>query len=280
MSSGLAGAMGPNAKELDAVSAKPLASAYELFMLVLCILALVILAGEALLPIDPESRRILNFVDNGVCAVFLMDFLRSLVLAPSKRHYFLTWGWLDLLSSLPSVDALRWGRAARIVRVLRLLRGLRATRVLVGLVARRRAESTVFGAILLCLILVTFSAISVLYVEANATGATIRSAEDALWWACVTVATVGYGDFVPVSVEGRLIGGVLMTLGVGLFATFSGFVASWFLGRNAAESTAELQAFRDENQELRAETQHLRSENYELRTENRELRILLQRSHE
>lgn len=231
------------------------ASAYELFMLVLCVLALAILVAEVFLEVDLEVRRILSFVDTGICGVFLLDFMRNLLRAPDKRRYFLTWGWLDLLSSIPSVDALRWGRAARVVRVLRLFRGLRASRVLATLVLNRRSESVVLGAVLLCVILVTFSAISVLYVEANAVGSNIRTADDALWWACATVATVGYGDFVPVTLEGRLIGGVLMTLGVGLFATFSGFVAAWFLAQPGSGRTSELDELRKENQELRARLQ-------------------------
>jgi voltage-gated potassium channel len=56
-----------------------------------------------------------------------------------------------------------------------------------------------------------------------------QTAEDALWWAYVTITTVGYGDKFPVTSEGRLIAGFLMTAGVGLFGTFTGFVASWFV---------------------------------------------------
>ena len=59
--------------------------------------------------------------------------------------------------------------------------------------------------------------------------ANIKGVEDAIWWAFVTITTVGYGDRFPVTSEGRLIGALLMTAGVGLFGTFSGFVASWFL---------------------------------------------------
>ena len=50
-----------------------------------------------------------------------------------------------------------------------------------------------------------------------------------MWWACATITTVGYGDRYPITTEGRIVGVVLMTVGVGLFGTFTGFVASWFL---------------------------------------------------
>ena len=51
-----------------------------------------------------------------------------------------------------------------------------------------------------------------------------------MWWALVTITTVGYGDKFPVTTEGRVVAVILMFAGVGLFGTFSGFIASWFLG--------------------------------------------------
>jgi voltage-gated potassium channel len=60
--------------------------------------------------------------------------------------------------------------------------------------------------------------------------ANIKTPEDALWWAVVTVTTVGYGDRYPVTSEGRIVASIVIVAGVALYATFTGFVASWFLG--------------------------------------------------
>lgn len=64
---------------------------------------------------------------------------------------------------------------------------------------------------------------------------------NALWWAYVTITTVGYGDKFPVTTEGRLIASILMTAGVGLFGTFTAYVASWFVidNKNANESKVD-----------------------------------------
>jgi voltage-gated potassium channel len=82
---------------------------------------------------------------------------------------------------------------------------------------------------LISITLVIFSSIAILNVETKPES-NIKGAEDALWWAVVTITTVGYGDKYPITTEGRIIGALLMTAGVGLFGAFTGYVASWFLG--------------------------------------------------
>jgi len=78
-------------------------------------------------------------------------------------------------------------------------------------------------------LLFTFSSVSILICERR-DDATIKSAEDAIWWSISTITTVGYGDKYPVTTEGRVVGIVLMICGVGMFAGLSGLVASVFLG--------------------------------------------------
>jgi len=184
--------------------------------------------------------------------MFLVDFLFTLVKAKNRTRYFITWGWLDLLSSIPAVNVLRWGRGARILRIFRVLRGIKATKILSEFILYRRAHSAFLAALLVSLLLIVFSASSVLQFESGPE-ANIRTPEDAVWWAVVTLTTVGYGDKYPLSTEGRLIAVLLMTAGVGLFGTFSGFVAAWFLeapGRTSAE-LEELKYLRAEIRELR-----------------------------
>ena len=136
--------------------------------------------------LDPGTRGVLDYADYMVCFLFLADFLASLWAAPNRNKYFFTWGWLDLLSSIPALDAARWGRGARVLRVLRVLRGLRATKILTTLILKRRAESTFLAASLVALLLVVFCSMSVLQFETEPES-NIRSAEDAIWWAFATM---------------------------------------------------------------------------------------------
>src|SRR5215213_809497 len=137
---------------------------------------------------SPETRQIFVYSDNAVCLLFFVDFLISLARAEHRGRYFLQWGWLDLLSSIPMVKSLRWGRAARILRIIRVLRGLRATRVMTEFLLGRRAEAAFLAAILITFLMICTSAIAVLQFE-TVPQANIRTAEDALWWAVATITT-------------------------------------------------------------------------------------------
>ena len=204
------------------------AGPYQLFMLILCTYVLLALAAGAFLPLNPTTKETLQYVDTGICVLFLLDFMYSMAVADNRRRYFFTWGWIDLLSSIPAVGPLRWGRAVRVVRILRLIRGVRSAREIAGYLLTRRAESALLAVALISILLLAFSSVAIVEFGSG-TEANISGAEDALWWAFVTMTTVGYGDRYPVTTEGRLVAVALMIVGVGLFGTFTAFVASWFV---------------------------------------------------
>jgi voltage-gated potassium channel len=227
------------------------AGPYELFMLGLCLFALISMAIDTFLYIDSGSKAVLEWSDTGVCIIFFFDFLTSLWRAENRWRYFITWGWIDLLSSIPSVDLLRLGRAARILRVFRLMRGVRATRLLTSFILRKRTESAFLAATLISILIITFSSIAVLQLEVSS-DSNIKTPGDAIWWSLVTLTTVGYGDRFPVTTEGRVIGAFLMVTGVGLFGMMSGFIASWFLSPMHKKEESEIEILRREISELRS----------------------------
>ena len=227
------------------------APAYQLFVLVLCVYAILALAAERFFALTPDTRQLLDYSDDGVCFLFAIDFVHSFTTAKNRGRYFLTWGWIDLLSSIPAINVLRIGRAARIMRVFRVLRGVRATKIISSFLLERRSESMFLAVGLVSFLLVILASASVLHFE-TAPDSNIKGAEDALWWAYATMTTVGYGDRFPVTSEGRLVGAFLMTAGVGLFGTFSGFVATWFLTPAAIKNRSEIELLRREIAELRS----------------------------
>lgn len=104
-------------------SPKQVAGVYEAFMLGLCLYVLAALGATTFCKLDESVVAILDYLDTAVCFVFLADFVVKLATAESRLAY-LKWAWIDLVSSIPTIGPLRWGRLARVVRILRLLRGL------------------------------------------------------------------------------------------------------------------------------------------------------------
>lgn len=228
----------------------------QVVTLVLSVAVLLLMLVEAAFELNPSQQRAINACDFIICCVFLLDFLVRFRRAPSKLA-FMKWGWIDLLSSIPIVDALRWGRLIRVVRILRLLRAFRSTRsLLIHFLHHERLGSvgsvlTIFG------LLVSFAAITVLYAEAGTPTSTIQTPGDAFWWAIVTVTTVGYGDHLPVTFEGRLIAGLLMIAGVGLFGMLSGLVASLLVNPGVRQEETEIVALTTEIRRLRENIERL-----------------------
>jgi voltage-gated potassium channel len=223
---------------------------YQLFMLALCVLALATIVVQHAFRLDPEIEIVLDYADFLICIAFAIDFLISLWRAPKRWTYLITWGWLDLLSAIPTLDLARWGRLARIARIARVLRGIRAIRVLASSMQKQRSQSTFALAALLALFLVISCSTAILHFE-TLPESNIRTADDAMWWAFTTMTTVGYGDRYPITTEGRIVAVVLMTAGVGLFGAFSAALAAWFLIPEDKATDQEIALLREEIASLR-----------------------------
>lgn len=209
---------------------------YELFMLALSIFVLIVLFLTYLPKLDPEIKGILRVTDDVVCIIFLGDFLYHFFTAKSKLEY-MKWGWLDLLSSIPMMEMGRFARITRILRIIRLLRGIRSARYIVKYISKNKAMSMMYSMMFILITMITIGAICILHFE-RAGNSNISTAEDAIWWAFVTVTTVGYGDYYPVTTGGRVIASALMLVGIGLFGSYTGYMASWFTSADHAESSA------------------------------------------
>jgi voltage-gated potassium channel len=224
---------------------------YQIFMLALCFYAIFALGIEHIVPIDTATKDIIDIVDVAVCAVFFIDFIINMVKAPNRWRYFFKWGWIDLLSSIPNIDFLRIGRASRILRIFQILRGLKATKILATFILERRKQSAFLAASLTSMLLIIFSSVSILHFEKGVPSANIQTAEDAVWWAVVTMTTVGFGDKYPITLEGRIIAITLMVAGVGLFGMFSGFVAAWFIAPEKLCQEDDLQTIKKDIEEIK-----------------------------
>jgi voltage-gated potassium channel len=202
---------------------------YELFILLLSALSIfnaVLVTISQIVGAGGPATEVVLMVDAIIAPIFLADFLYRLKTADSRRDYFLhRFGWADLLAVLPLLRILR---VVRVVRVLRSYRHQPPGRFVAELGAAR-ALATFLVTLFLVIVVTEVAGATIYYAESGADGSNIASASDAIWWALVTITTVGYGDRYPVTDQGRVIGVFLLFAGIGLFSVLTGFIANVFL---------------------------------------------------
>ena len=178
--------------------------------------------GGFFLDSDSETARLIDLFDLGICFIFMIDFVRNICVAKSKTRYLLTWGPIDLLSSIPVYQGFRWTRLARIIRVFRAVKSIR---VLIHNGRNDFRHAVLIFGFLFAEIVLIGSCFAVLHFESLDPSANLTHAGDVLWWSIVTISTVGYGEFYPVTVGGRFFAALLMFVGIGMFAMLAGVFA-------------------------------------------------------
>ena len=201
---------------------------YELFIGALSVLSIVNLVLLYLLR-DANVSAVVLIMDGLLSLVFISDFLYRFFSAESKSDYFLRqMGWADLLASVP-IPQFKILRVFRIVRVYRLGKAYGGSRMIKEFFANR-SGSALLSLVFVMILILEFGALAMLAVESRSPSANITGAADAVWYVYVTITTVGYGDQFPVTNAGRIIGVLIMTVGVGLFGTITAFLANAFIG--------------------------------------------------
>ena len=235
---------------------RPAISAYDLFLFVLAILSLINLILWVIPSLDGRSRLILSLFDSLIALVFLYDFFRNLYQAPDRREY-MRWGWLDFLGGIPFTGFAIF-RVARVIRIFRVMRQVGGGE-LIRAIRVRLAQNVLITALIMMSIVVVFGGIIVYRFEALDPASTIQTPGQAIWWAIVTITTVGYGDEVPVSNVGKIMAVIVMILGVGLASVLTGLVARVFIHVGTEDDLA-----------TKADIESLRSEIIALRDQLRE----------
>ena len=195
--------------------------------------------------IDRRFHVILRAIEVSSLGIFAVEYLLRLwviTCSPSYAHpvlgrlrFALTpLALIDLLAIAPALVAarvdlriLRVARLARVLRVLKLARHSRGMALVVKVVRRQREELLIAAGLFAILLVVTSSLMY--FAEHDAQPRAFSSIPAAMWWAVITMTTVGYGDVYPVTVLGRILAGVTALLGIAAFALPTSILGAGFL---------------------------------------------------
>jgi voltage-gated potassium channel len=206
---------------------------------------LVTYAWEVIADLQGPEAVVAEIIIWTTWAVFLVDYFVNLSLARERWRWFYTHLFDLAIVVLPML------RPLRLLRLVTILAVLQKT---AGAAFRGRVSIYVAGAASL---LVFTAALAVLDSERHAPGATITTFGNALWWAFVTITTVGYGDLVPVTETGRLIAVGLMIGGIAMLGVVTATLASWIVERVSQTEDHARAATRGQIHELSAKIEQL-----------------------
>lgn len=193
---------------------------------------------------SPGVDNWLEVVEWVTWAVFSIDYLMRLILAPERGSWFVRHLFDLAVVALPVLRPLRLLRLVAMVSLFHRAAG----HTLRGRVVAYAIGSTV--------VLVYVAALAVLEAERHADGS-IDTFGKALWWAAVTITTVGYGDVTPVTLTGRTIAVAMMIGGIALLGTITATIASWLVEQVAEKDEASQAATREQVSQLSERIEHL-----------------------
>ena len=202
---------------------------FNLFLSVLIIIDLILITLTLISDVGEMYYSIVVF-DTVLCIILLMEFSSRLVNSDNKKRFFLD-NWTELIAAIP-FDLIMLPFVFNYARFLRLLRVLKFIKVIalfsqffetIDVYMKKTHLDEILGVTLLVILSSTLG----LYLFDPG----INSMFDSLWFVLSTITTVGYGDIMPQSGAGRIIGLITLIVGVLIFSTITGAIASYFARR-------------------------------------------------
>ncbi len=177
--------------------------------------------------VDPQTQRILDYVQWISWIAFAVDLLIGLI-AADKKIKFLVHHPLEVITVL-----------LPFLRPLRLLRVISFGTLVIQKVAVGRQFAITLKVLLASILMAYIAAVQITITERGVEGSNIKSFGDGLWWAVTTVTTVGYGDRFPTTSTGRVLAVCLMLVGISLMGVITASVAAWFVKMSQDDASKE-----------------------------------------
>lgn len=213
---------------------------FEVFMAGLAVLAVVVMLFESFFP---SYERMFELLDLFILVVFALDYFFRLFLAQNKGQ-FLKKNIPELVAILPFNSVFRSARLLRFLRFTKIARFANALRVALyaqRVIFRFRAFFKTNGlqyVLFATVLLIALGAYAIYAVE-NEYNDAVNTVGDAIWWSLVTTTTVGYGDIAPVTAQGRIVGGILMIVGIGFMGMVTATIATFFIKSAPGETLGD-----------------------------------------
>ncbi len=221
---------GEGETEAEIVAPNLFFALWTLFSFVLSLFSLVIAVLIFFVDRNESIGKLVYLIDIGICFVFFSEFI-ILLLASKNKALFLKWHWVDLLAVIP-FNEFRVFRLFRLFLIIRVVRYFLRFGKIKNLLPKKQSDViitryVVFFFLLIVLLLIPAASLLILVFESGTQGANIKTPIDAMWWSIVTITTVGYGEFYPVSSYGRGIAIFLMVIGIGIFSSITVYLSSF-----------------------------------------------------
>ncbi len=211
-------------------------TAYDILMMVAIVVSIIPLAFK-------DTNALFHYVDIVTAALFIIDYILRLITADYKLqkknvlsffiYPFTPWAIIDLLSILPAVTVLsssfkllRLFRIFRTFRVFRVFKALRYSKSMVIIINVMKSSKEALLAV--CTLAVGYILISALIIF-NIEGDSFATFFDAVYWATVSLTTVGYGDIYPVTTAGRIITMISSIFGIAIVALPAGIITAGYM---------------------------------------------------
>ena len=209
---------------------------FDVVLLFLIIASILVVMLESVKSFSEQHAELLNYAEWIITILFSIEYIARIISIKKPSEYiFSFYGIVDFLSTIPkylsiflvgggtALVALRALRLLRVFRILKLARFIGASNHFVKALKASKAKIMVFLSfvIILCIILG-----SVMYLVESEANSGFTSIPRSVYWAIVTMTTVGYGDIAPLTPLGQFIASIIMILGYGIIAVPTGIVTS------------------------------------------------------
>lgn len=205
---------------------------FAYFIQSLIFISILSFSFETVPDLEPDTRKILRVIEVFCVVIFTVEYILRIYVADKKHKFiFSFFGIIDFLAILPfylalGVDlrSLRALRFLRLFRILKLIRYNKAIKHFTKAISLAKEEILLF--LIVTLILIYFSAVGIYYFEHEVQPENFASIFDSLWWAIITLTTVGYGDVYPITVGGKVFTFFILMIGLGIVAIPTGIISS------------------------------------------------------